>query len=115
LNKPGDVTGAQIAGFNVWGFATGIIAVWLYASIRPRYGAGMKTAAIAGLGVWLTGYLLANVPPIILDLFPARMMVLSLVVGIVEVTLGTIAGASVYREESAVSSRGAARAQGASV
>ena len=50
LNKPGDVTGGQIAGFNLWGFATGIIAVWLYAAIRPRYGAGPKTAAIAGVG-----------------------------------------------------------------
>src|SRR5436190_18956057 len=73
LNRSGDMTGAQIAGFNLWGFGAGIVAVWLYAAIRPRYGAGPKTAAVAGLGVWLTAYLLANAGGIILDLFPARM------------------------------------------
>ena len=31
----------------------GIMAVWLYAAIRPRYGPGPMTAAIAGLAVWL--------------------------------------------------------------
>lgn len=35
--------------------ALGIWAMWLYAAIRPRYGAGAKTAAIAALGLWLLG------------------------------------------------------------
>jgi hypothetical protein len=108
LNKPGAVTTAQIVGFNVWGFAAGVIAVWLYAAIRPRYGAGPRTAAIAGGGVWLTAYLLANAAPMILDLFPMRMMVLGLAVGLVEVVVGTMAGAWVYREESAVTGRAVA-------
>ena len=98
LNKSGDMTGGQVAAFNVWGFAAGAIAVWLYAAMRPRYGSGPKTAAIAGLGVWLTAYLLGSAAPIILDLFPTHIMVVSLAVGIVEVTLGAIAGAWVYRE-----------------
>jgi hypothetical protein len=108
LNKPGDPSAGQIVCFNLWGFAMGIVAVWVYAAIRPRYGAGPKTAAIAGFGVWLTGYLLANAASLIMDLFPARMVVLGLVVGIVEVTVGTIAGAWVYREESVGSARAAA-------
>ena len=33
--------------------ALGIAAVWLYAAIRPRYGAGPRTAVIAGLAVWV--------------------------------------------------------------
>jgi hypothetical protein len=32
--------------------AMGIWAVWLYASIAPRYGAGVRTAAVAGLAWW---------------------------------------------------------------
>jgi len=108
LNRSGAMTGTQIAGFNLWGFGAGIIAVWLYAAIRPRYGAGPKTAAIAGLGVWLTAYVLANAGAIILDLFPARMIYLGLAVGVVEVVLGTIAGAWVYREDSAPVGRTAA-------
>ena len=29
----------------VWGFVVGIAAVWLYAAIRPRYGAGGRSVA----------------------------------------------------------------------
>ncbi len=31
----------------------GIWIMWLYAAIRPRYGPGPKTAAVAGLAGWL--------------------------------------------------------------
>ena len=34
------------------GFVQGITTVWLYAAIRPRFGRGPKTAAIAGFFVW---------------------------------------------------------------
>ena len=34
------------------GFVQGITTVWLYAAIRPRFGPGPKTAAIAGFAVW---------------------------------------------------------------
>lgn len=30
----------------------GIWAMWLYAAIRPRYGAGLKTAVVAGMSWW---------------------------------------------------------------
>src|ERR1700747_3433509 len=37
----------------------GLTGVWIYAGIRPRYGAGAKTALIAGLMLWLVGGLVA--------------------------------------------------------
>ena len=43
--------GGALAMFIAWGFLVGIFAVWLYAAIRPRYGAGPKTAACAGAAV----------------------------------------------------------------
>ena len=33
-------------------FAVGILTIWLYAAIRPRYGPGPKTAVVAGFAVW---------------------------------------------------------------
>ena len=33
-------------------YVFGVVAIWLYAAIRPRYGPGPKTAAIAGLVLW---------------------------------------------------------------
>jgi hypothetical protein len=95
------VGGAQLAMFIAWGFLVGIVAIWLYAGIRPRYGAGPKTALCAASAVWSLGYLLAAVTPLALNLFPTRLMVIGLAVGLVEVIVGTLAGAWLYREETA--------------
>jgi hypothetical protein len=91
--------GDELVVFSVWGFLVGIFAVWLYAAIRPRYGAGPKTAACAGAAVWGLGYLLASVTPLTLKLFPPRVMGINLAVGLVEVIVGTVAGAWLYREQ----------------
>ena len=93
--------GGQLLMFAAWGFLVGIFAVWLYAGIRPRYGAGLKTALCAGLAVWCLGYLLADVTPLALKLFPIRLTVIGLAVGLVEVSVGTLAGAWLYREQTA--------------
>jgi len=46
------VTVGRLGSFTL-NVVAGIWAVWLYAAIRPRYGAGPKTAAIAGFSWWL--------------------------------------------------------------
>src|SRR5712692_2514040 len=94
--------GAALVMFNVWGYLVGIFAVWLYAAIRPRYGAGPKTAVCAGAAVWGLGYLLAAVTPIALHLFPRRLMAIGLAVGLVEVIIGTLVGGWLYREETSI-------------
>ena len=91
--------GGALALFTVWGFLVGIFAVWLYAAIRPRFGAGWATALCAAVAVWCLGYLLAAVTPFALNLFPARLLVIGLVVGLVEVSVGTLTGAWIYREQ----------------
>jgi hypothetical protein len=97
LGRPEQFSAGQIAAFVVWGFLVGIFAVWLYAEIRPHYGAGARTAAIAGFAVWFLGYLLAAVAPAVMQLFPRRLMLIGLGVGLVEAVAGTIAGAWIYR------------------
>ena len=96
-----EMGGSQLGMFIVWGFLVGIFAIWLYAAIRPRFGAGWKTAALAGAAVWVLGYLLAAVTPLALHLFPRRLLAIGLAVGLVEVIVGTIAGAWLYREQTA--------------
>ncbi len=39
--------------FFISNLTAGIFVVWLYAMIRPRYGPGPKTAALAGYVFWL--------------------------------------------------------------
>jgi uncharacterized membrane protein len=93
---PGDVTSSiQIA---VVGFLAGIFTVWLYAAIRPRYGAGPKTAVLAGGAVWVLGYLLAWGTPMSMHLLPADLVLTSIAAGLVNVIVAALAGAWLYTE-----------------
>jgi hypothetical protein len=57
------MTGSAIASYIVMDFVLGILLVWTYAAIRPRFGPGIKTAFYAALLFWvlvgisLSGYL----------------------------------------------------------
>jgi hypothetical protein len=101
IGKPAMMSGAQIAAFNVWGFCVGVFTVWLYAAIRPRYGAGPKTAVCAAASVWALGYLLAGVVPMVLHTLPRRLMAVGIAAGLIEVIAAALAGAWLYKEEDA--------------
>ncbi len=89
----------QIIAFNVWGFAVGILTVWLYASLRSRFGAGPKTAALAGGFMWIATYALGVFPPTVLHVFPIQLVAISVAVELPEIILAAIAGAWLYKEE----------------
>jgi hypothetical protein len=99
LGKPAELSTGAIVIFNIWGFLLGIAAVWLYAAIRPRYGAGPKTAVRAGLVTWAVAVFLANLGNYPLGLFPTRLLVISSIVALVEMVVATLVGAWLYREE----------------
>jgi hypothetical protein len=82
-------------------FVLGIASVWLYAAIRPRYGAGVKTAMIAGLAVWVMAHLWSGVylgmgfGGLITD----RLAYIPVAWGLIEAPLSTVAGAWFYEEK----------------
>ena len=84
----------------VLGFLMGIVLIWLYAAIRPRYGAGPGTAALAGLAA---GLLMGVFPDIAwgltLRLIPARVWVADAVISLVAVVIATVVGAWAYKEQ----------------
>ena len=84
--------------FVMMAFAIGILSVWLYAAIRPRFGPGAKTAACAGLIVWGLAWLFPNIGFMAMDFFPMKLTLIVTVWGLVEVTLATVAGAWLYKE-----------------
>jgi len=84
--------------FNILGFVFGIAAVWTYAAIRPRFGAGVKTAVYAGALTWVTAYFLATTTPVIMGVIPLRMACVLVAVGLVEIVVATIVGAWLYKE-----------------
>jgi hypothetical protein len=92
------VGGPAIGGFVLETFIVGIVTVWLYAAIRPRFGAGPGTAVIAGAVVWFFAYLHQSVALVLMGVFPASVMLVGTVWGLVEIVVASIAGAWVYRE-----------------
>ena len=101
LGRPAVVSSGAIVTFNIWGFLLGIAAVWIYAAIRPRYGAGAMTAVRAGLAAWGLGVFLSSLSSYALGIYPTRLLVITAVVALVEVIVGTLLGASVYSEKNA--------------
>src|SRR5579859_1103231 len=53
--------------YGVYDLAKGLAVMWIYAAIRPRFGAGPKLAFLAGLAVWFL-----TVPVPLLGLLPLR-------------------------------------------
>ncbi len=98
LNLP-PVDQSAIGIFVTMGFVLGIAAVWLYAAIRPRYGAGPGTALCAGAAVWFFAYLFPGISYSAMGMFPTSLTVTGLAWGLGEVLLGTVAGAALYREQ----------------
>ncbi|MDE2133145.1 MAG: hypothetical protein KGJ49_00930 [Alphaproteobacteria bacterium] len=88
----------EIVAFNVVGLAIGLIAVWTYAAIRPRFGAGPKTAVYAALLTWVTAYVLMDLSPLISGIFPRTLALTLIGVGLVEIVVATVAGAYFYKE-----------------
>ncbi len=88
----------EIVAFNVMGLAIGLIAVWTYAAIRPRFGAGPKTAVYAALLTWVTAYVLMDLSPLISGIFPRTLALTLIGVGLIEIVVATVAGAFFYKE-----------------
>ena len=85
--------------FNLLGLVSGIVAVWIYAAIRPRFGAGPTTAIYAGLSVWVVGALLPNLSFMCFaGLFSRHLTLYTTLGALFELVTGTVAGAALYKE-----------------
>jgi hypothetical protein len=82
-------------------FVLGILAVWLYAAIRPRLGPGVRTALYAGLFVWILVSAFPGIGNAVLGFTPPWLVMLTVAWQLFEVPLATVVGAWVYRERAA--------------
>ena len=91
--------GSMPAGvFLLRGASLGVFCLLLYAAVRPRLGAGVKTALTVGILVFLVGTLF---PPFGLTMqafAPARLLLETIIWNAFQLPLATVAGAWVYRE-----------------
>ncbi len=79
-------------------FAIGILLVWIYAAMRPRFGPGMRTAINAALVVWLCA-ILFHLDWLVVGLMTATTYLLAVAVGLVQLVSAAAVGGMLYREE----------------
>ncbi len=94
----GAPTAGQLAVGAVITIVYGIILMWIYAAIRPRFGPGPKTALIAGLTFWSIAYLLFLASLWANGLATAYFASVSIVWGLFEAPIAAIAGGWLYHE-----------------
>ena len=92
------VAGGAIGGFVLLCFVLGISIVWLYAAIRPRFGPGPGTAAIAAGMAWWLAFVFPQVGNVLLGILPGGLAGIAMIWGLVELVAASIAGAWLYRE-----------------
>jgi hypothetical protein len=92
------IGGGAIGAFVVGAFVIGVLLVWLYAAIRPRFGAGPKTAITAGVVLWLLAYVWPSLGTGLMGFIPMKLLLVSTLWGLGEVILAALAGAAVYTE-----------------
>ena len=106
---PATLTSGTIAG--TWiavDFIFGLLLVWTYAAMRPRFGAGIQTAFYAGLVIYLA-------PTIVLFGFTMMgMMTMAMFVkgscaAVVSTFGAAIVGAAIYKEDGAAAAPAYAR------
>jgi hypothetical protein len=78
-------------------FVVGILGVFTYAAMRPRFGPGPKTAVIAALTIYvgITAVLYGFTS---MGVFPMNTYVKGSVCALISAVLSTVAGAAVYKE-----------------
>ena len=101
LGRTSSPDARSIVEWALYDLAKGLMGVWIYAAIRPRFGAGPRTGAIAGLVTW------ALVLPIaLLGFLPAtsighRFAAIWSIDGLVVMLIAIVVGASLYQEAEA--------------
>lgn len=94
----GEMGGSLIAWFVLFDFLFGIWIVWVYAAIRPRFGPGPRTAAIAGLAGWALMGLLHTISEAPMGIFPANLYWVNTIAALVMVPVAGVVGAWPYQE-----------------
>ena len=79
-------------------FSLGLCCILMYALIRPRFGAGAKTAITSGLLAFLFGVLFPSFGDAMNSGFPPALLLASIIWAAIELPFASVAGAYMYRE-----------------
>jgi hypothetical protein len=97
LNLP-PVGTAQVVVFAGLTMILGIMTVWLYAAIRPRFGPGPRTATWAGLVIWALAYGYSSLMMGLFGISSMGIVVLGVVWTAIEMIVASSIGGYLYSE-----------------
>jgi hypothetical protein len=92
-------SGSQIAWFMIFGLVIGLVTIWIYVGIRPRFGPGVKTAIYAGIAAWILSTLIPNFALMwATHFFSGHLTAYTTLGAFFEIVIGAVCGAAVYKE-----------------
>jgi hypothetical protein len=94
------MTGAAITSYIVMDFVLGVMLVWTYAAIRPRFGPGVRTAIYAAVLFWILGGIF-NAGYLHMGMMSSGLWFSFAVVMLINLILAAWVGAWLYTEEPA--------------
>ena len=92
------MSGSAIAVNVVATFVVGILLVWLYAAMRPRFGPGMNTATYAALAVWVCGFVF-HLDWLLVGLMTPATYLMASVMAAVQLVPSAAVGGMLYQEK----------------
>jgi hypothetical protein len=97
-NQLDAMSGTAVGGYVAADFVCGLVIVWLYAAIRPRFGPGAGTAVKAAIAVWLVNAAL-SMTFVMIGMYPGQLMTTSLACTLVGMLIAAYVGGMIYKEE----------------
>jgi hypothetical protein len=91
------MSGGAIATNVITTFVIGLLLVWLYAAMRPRFGPGPKTAAYAALVVWICGFIF-HLDWLLVGMMTTSTYALASLAALVQLLASAWVGAMIYTE-----------------
>ena len=76
----------------------GFGGVWIYVAIRPRFGAGPRTALRAGIMLWIVSKLAVALDILALGVLPHKIIHGQLIGSLIGILLAVLFGAWLYKE-----------------
>jgi len=93
-----DLTAGFIAATVLVSVITGLVLIFVYAAMRPRFGAGARTAVVAAVTLWSGGYLMTLIGYGMIGLYPSGLLVIWGAIGLAEMIMASLVGGMIYRE-----------------
>ena len=97
--KDEDSPGAMIF-FALHDLTKGIAVAWLYAAIRKHFGAGPKTAVLAGLAVWAIMFVIPFIAEVPIHIYSRHMLLAWTIYELVATAAGGLVAGALYKEGS---------------